>query len=475
MGKISPVSAKYIIHTQIQIDGIVDKPDVVGSIFGQTEGLLGEDLELRELQRSGRIGRIEVELETKSGKTTGVLVIPSSMDKAETVLIAAALETIERIGPCNSKVSVTKVEDVRISKRTQLVNRAKDLLKNLTQEVLPDSTEIKDEVIESVRMMESVEYGKERLPAGPAVDASDDVIIVEGRADVLNLLRNDFKNCIALNGMNVIPQTVIDLCKKKTITVFVDGDRGGDLIIRNLSAVAEIDFVCKAPPGKEVEELAKKEIHKALRSRVAFEQVKMDTDYRGEVTMDIQQRMDKNGSDAPRTHESRPLSQESRAEQQTEQRSDRPREYTPRSDYTPRPYGARREYTPRRDSRSDSRGGFRDRGSRPSFRPFSSRPAAPQKLSEADTKTYRKMLDDLIGTHGAYILDEKLNILGRVPTSELDSTIKSLESVHAIVFDGQVTKEMVDLAERARVKYLVGMESTVTGPSSVSVLTSKDL
>ena len=84
MGKISPVSSKYIIHTNIQIEGVVDRPDVIGAVFGQTEGLLGSELELRELQRSGKIGRIEVNTDTKSGKTKGTIVIPSSLDKAET-------------------------------------------------------------------------------------------------------------------------------------------------------------------------------------------------------------------------------------------------------------------------------------------------------------------------------------------------------------------------------------------------------
>ena len=55
MGKISQVSSKYIIHANIDIEGVVDRPDVIGAIFGQTEGLLGADLELRELQKSGRI------------------------------------------------------------------------------------------------------------------------------------------------------------------------------------------------------------------------------------------------------------------------------------------------------------------------------------------------------------------------------------------------------------------------------------
>ena len=172
MGKISPVSAKYIIHANIQIEGVVDKPDVIGAIFGQTEGLLGADLEFRELQRSGRIGRIEVAIDTRGGKTNGAIIIPSSLDKAETAIIAAALEIIQRIGPCNSKIRVEKVEDIRITKRSQVVERAKEILRDLTEGVLPDSQELADEVTYSVRVMEVQAYGKDRLPSGPGIDES---------------------------------------------------------------------------------------------------------------------------------------------------------------------------------------------------------------------------------------------------------------------------------------------------------------
>ena len=240
MGKISPVSSKYIVHATIHIDGVVDRPDVIGAIFGQTEGLLGAELELRELQRSGRIGRIEVKTETRSGKTAGEIIVPSSLDKSETAIIGAALETIQRIGPCNSKVKVEKIEDVRISKRNFVIERAKELLRELIGNVLPDSQEITDEVAHSVRMMEITEYGKDRLPAGPSVDESEEIIVVEGRADVLNLLKHAIKNTIALNGTN-IPETIIELGKKKVMTLFVDGDRGGDLIIKEVSATAELD------------------------------------------------------------------------------------------------------------------------------------------------------------------------------------------------------------------------------------------
>ena len=189
MGKISPVSAKYVIHTQIKIEGVVDRPDVIGAIFGQTEGLLGSDLELRELQRSGRVGRIDVRLDVRSGKTEGVITIPSSLDKTETAIISAALETIQRIGPCNATVKIEKVEDVRISKRNFVIARAKEVLKTLNETVLPDSREITEEVARSVQIMLITEYGKDRLPAGPGIDEAEDVFLVEGRADVLNLLK----------------------------------------------------------------------------------------------------------------------------------------------------------------------------------------------------------------------------------------------------------------------------------------------
>src|SRR3989344_3258860 len=245
MGKISPVSAKYIIHASINIEGVVDKPDVIGAVFGQTEGLLGSDLELRELQRSGRIGRIEVNVDTKGGKTSGMIIVPSSLDKAETSIIGAALEIIERIGPCNAKIMVQNIEDVRISKRNFVVERAKVLLKNLVEGSMPDSQELADEVMFAVRVMEIQEYGADRLPAGPAVEESDEVILVEGRADVVNLLKQGIKNTISMNGTSV-PQTIIDLSKRKIMTAFVDGDRGGDLIIKSLLMVADIDYVAKA-------------------------------------------------------------------------------------------------------------------------------------------------------------------------------------------------------------------------------------
>jgi len=425
MAKIAQVSAKYIVHADIHIEGVVDKPDVIGAVFGQTEGLLGADLELRELQKSGRIGRIEVNTDTTNGKTTGTIIIPSSLDKAETAIVAAALEVIQRIGPCNSVIKVSRIEDIRISKRKFLVERAKQLLQKLMNDVLPDSQEISDEVTSSVRVMEITEYGKDRLAAGPNIDDSDEVLVVEGRADVINLLKHGFKNAIAMNG-STVPNTIIELSKRKIITAFVDGDRGGDLNVMELMQVAEIDFVTKAPDGKEVEELTKKEIHKALRGKNSAEQ----------VSLELNEKSVRNN--ARSTSSPRPTLNRTQ----------------PNSKYSNR--------NPRENTR----------------RPSPSQTYSPTRsLSDDEKKKFNKMLEDLLGTRGAYILDPKLNILGKVPYTELSSTMKSLTSgVYAVIFDGSIEKDLLQAAEKISLSFLVGMASNVKNiRTRVNVLTIDDL
>lgn len=264
-------TTKYLIYAQIDASGVVERPDVVGAIFGQTEGLLGDDLDLRELQRTGRIGRISVTVNSKNGRSRGAITIPSSLDKIETSILGASLETIDRVGPCEARITVTKIEDVRTLKRNYVVDRAKELVRSMFTEVLPESQEITEEVKESIRIKEITKYGKDNLPAGPNISDSDAIIVVEGRADVLNLLRYGIRNSVAVEGTS-IPKTIINLSKEKTVTAFVDGDRGGELILKELMQVAEVDYVAKAPSGKEVEDLTKKETVKALRNKIPVEQ-----------------------------------------------------------------------------------------------------------------------------------------------------------------------------------------------------------
>jgi DNA primase len=445
MGKISPVSAKYIIHSTIQIDGVVDRPDVIGAVFGQTEGLLGADLELRELQRSGRIGRIEVDTEIRSGKTSGAITIPSSLDKAETAIIAAALEIIQRIGPCNARLKVESIEDVRISKRSYVVDRAKELLKTMIDTVMPDSAELAEEVSKAVRVMEITEWGPDRLPAGPAIDESEEVIVCEGRADVLNLLKHGFKNVIGMNGTSV-PPSIAELSKKKVLTAFVDGDRGGDLILKELIDVAEIDFVTKAPDGKEVEELEKKEIHKALRARVVPEQLRLERAERIE-------RLEKSDREEAAAAAQKEEGSESKPDFRPEARPERPPMMQGQM-MNRRPPIQQNRRMPPREQRFDREPRFERQPEQPEQR-------EPKQLSQNEKSVFREISATLIGTRGAYLFDEKLNVLGKVPLAELQSTLKSLNNVYAIVLDGVIDRDLIRAAEMANVKCVVAMDSRI--------------
>ena len=268
---MDPSTTKYMIKAHIKAEGIVEKPDVIGAIFGQTEGLLGEELDLRDLQKSARVGRIEVEIEQRNGKSEGTIYLPTSLDKVETAILAAALESVDRVGPCKAKITIERIEDVRVAKRKRVIERAKELLAELMEESREEGESITESVRQAVQAEEIIAYGPDRCPAGPDIDKSDSIIVVEGRRDVLNLLKHGIRNAIAVEGTSV-PKTIIDLSKEKITTAFVDGDRGGELILRELLQVAEIDFVARAPPTREVEELPYKLIMKALKNKIPAEQ-----------------------------------------------------------------------------------------------------------------------------------------------------------------------------------------------------------
>ncbi|MBY8980145.1 MAG: DNA primase [Candidatus Lokiarchaeota archaeon] len=258
-------TTKYVIEAKFRIKGVVAQSDIVGAVFGQTEGLL-LDLDLRDLQKSGRIGRIEVDNESKEGISEGVIKIPSSLTRKETALLAATIETVTRVGPCEAEIELMDIRDVRESKRKQIIERAAELLKNWDQNSL-ESSEIEEKIDAGIKLGEIISWGPENLPAGPNVDSSKEIIIVEGRADVLNLLRIGVKNTIAVQGTHV-PKSVIKLIKTKNpVIAFLDGDRGGTIILNELMQLAKVDFVVRAPEGLEVEELTRKQMVKALQNK----------------------------------------------------------------------------------------------------------------------------------------------------------------------------------------------------------------
>ena len=263
-------TSKYLIHANVIADGVVERSDVVGAIFGQTEGLLGDELDLRDLRQSQKVGRIDVDISSTHGQSHGSLTIATSLDKVETATLAASLETITRVGPCRADLEVAEIEDVRAAKRKEVVARAKELLETAFDDSVMSSEEILAEVREHVRVEDITEY--EGLPAGPRVTDSDAIIVVEGRSDVLTLLKYGIKNAIAVEGTNV-PDAVAELTNHRTVTAFLDGDRGGDLILEELAQVGDVDYVAFAPADSSVEDLDHHQLFASLRNKVPYDAV----------------------------------------------------------------------------------------------------------------------------------------------------------------------------------------------------------
>jgi len=272
MGSKEKSSPKYVIEARFVVDGVVERHDVIGAIFGQTEGLFPKEFELRELQKSGKIGRIDIELKSEKDRTEGKIVAPSSLDRAETAIIAAAMETVDRVGPCEAKITVGKISDVRIDKRERILERAKELMRDWVVKETHDIEKLLTEVSREDKLVQPVQYGRERLTATPDISKSKEILVVEGRADVINMIKSGYTGVIALEGVKV-PNTIMNLTKKKEVTAFLDGDRGGDLILKELLQVAKPTYVARAPRGKEVEELEPAEIEQALSRRVLIEEV----------------------------------------------------------------------------------------------------------------------------------------------------------------------------------------------------------
>ena len=276
MATSQPISPKYVIRASFEVEGVVERSDVVGALFGQTEGLFGPELDLHELQKSGRIGRIEIRVKSNKDKTNGVITVPSSLDKPLTALIAAAIENVDRVGPCSARVSLDKIEDIRVVRRDSIVNRAKEILHNWTVETASTVDHIAEDIYDSIKPPDITLFGPDKLSAGPDIN-SRSIVVVEGRADVANLLRSGVKNVIACQGTN-IPASLIKKIKGKEVTVLLDGDRGGDIILEALLRVTNVKFVARAPRGKEVEELTPRQIINILEKKTPIEKVREERD-----------------------------------------------------------------------------------------------------------------------------------------------------------------------------------------------------
>ncbi len=415
---IDPNITKYLMKVKIVTDGIVEKPDVVGAIFGQTEGLLGDELDLRDLQKSGKIGRIEVDIESKGGKSEGTVYIPSGVDQVETSIVAASLETIDRIGPCKAKVEVLSVEDVRVAKREKVIERAKEIL----EKMLLNNKNLGEDLVQTVRSKvensEIAAYGPDKLPGGPNLNSSESIIVVEGRNDVLNLLKFGIKNTIAVEGTN-ISKTISDLTRQKTSTAFLDGDRGGDLILKELLQVADIDFVARAPSGFEVEELTYKQVVKALRDKMPLDQYLASHGMQEELKT-----LNTKNETPSRKKEEAPAQVASSAETKSNGSS-----------------------------------------------------AATESAQKAQTvKPYMKILDEASQDKEVRFYDDSWNLIGRLPLNEVIEKFDSIEKKYTkIVTGGIVSQRLLDTAYTNGIREIYGIKlgHIAKRPADIKVITKE--
>jgi DNA primase len=469
MAKTYLSHAKYIIHQKFEIKGVVDKHDIIGAIFGQSEGIIGEDLDLRELQGSGKIGRIELELESKNGITNGTLTIPSGSDMVETSILAATIEVVDKVGPCDAKFETAKIEDTRITKRKSIIERAKSLLTRLVTEEIPDSQEIANEVRSEVRTAEITEYGVDKLPAGPHLNESEEIIVVEGRADVLNMLKYNIKNVVAMGGSK-IPNSIVELCKRKEVIAFIDGDRGGELDLKRLLQLAEIDYIARAPPGREVEELTKKEILAVLSKKIpvvqtkAGDKVAVDDLELGsgkywatnddELDVDV---IEKTPTFTPtQTVPPKPLVQESKPNTQYNQHNqyNKPtfnNHHNNNSGFKP---AFKKEYPqkPVNFQRQDSE---RHDFNKPTFQ--NSEPPKQDKIIPKEVNVdVKKEMTELKNTLKSRFYDANGKMVSEVMVRDLVKALKDKKlDATTILFDGIATKRLVELAKNKGIKYLV--------------------
>jgi DNA primase len=430
---------KYLVKLRFDVEGVVEKADLIGAIFGQTEGLFGPEMNLQELQKTWKVGRIEINLQSSNGKTGGEVLIPMSTDVSTAALIAAAVENVDKVGPCAARFQLAGITDVRADRRKVIVDRAKSIMKDWASKTASEGEESLKDIVDSAKKARLITFGKEGLPAGPAVASSDTVIVVEGRADVINLLRAGIENTIAVEGTSV-PETVKDLARRgKTLYAFLDGDRGGDLILKELSQVARVDRVFRAPRGREVEELTPVEILDTLREKAQPER----TEDQGEERYESRD----HGRERPQRYE--------RGGGRYPRRGDRDRRGGPRE---------RQEYQ------------YEERP--PEREPVEAVPMPPSTpLNPEAAEKVKAEYPAINGTLEAKVFDSSWNELTKMPVNELVTKVGETSGAKHLVFDGIITQRLIDAASKVGIESIVGHRAgeIQNKPDTVQVYSFKDL
>jgi DNA primase len=408
---------KYHVKLKFEVDGLVEKADIIGAIFGQTEGLLGPEMNLNELQKVSKVGRIEVNVDTRSNMAKGDALIPMSTDISTAALIAAAIESIDKVGPFQAKFGLVGIDDIRAIKKKVIVDRAKKIVQEWATKTISEGEEMLKDVYDASKPGKLTAFGKAQLACGTGVFDSDWIILVEGRADVINLLRAGFDNAIAIEGAK-IDETVTKLTEGKKIIAFLDGDRAGDLILKELQGLVTIDKVLRAPPGREVEECTPLEITEIIKEVMPI--VSVNNPY-------IQQ------------PERRSFQRRERQQEQIEEEQQQP----------PPPQQQEVVSNINNTLQEDN----------------------PEILLAV-----KEVFPQINETLEAVVLDSSMKTLLKTPVSEVVKKLDGTEGAKLLVLDGIVTQRLVEAAYKAGIEYIIGHRTGELKKSSdVKVRTFGDM
>ena len=413
---------KYHVKLKFDVDGLVEKADIIGAIFGQTEGLLGPEMNLNELQKVSKVGRIEVNVDTKSNSARGDALIPMSTDISTAALIAAAIESIDKVGPFQAKFSLVGIDDIRAIKKKVIVDRAKKIVQEWATKTISEGEEMLKDVYDASKPGRLTTFGKAQLACGVGVFDSDWIILVEGRADVINLLRAGYDNSIAIEGAK-IDETILKLTQGKRTIAFIDGDRAGDLILKELQGLVDIEKVYRAPPGREVEECTPLEISEILKDVEQFISDKInDTNT---VPSNVQQ---------IRNHHRMDHSQNQTNSQ------DQNSSFVYNRNFTNQSLNKHNNY-----DNSDQR---------------QSPDNMVSKEDEEVISIVKKVFQEINETLEAMVYDKSMKMIVRVPISEIMKKISDLKGGNLLILDGIVTPRLIEAANKSGIRYIIGHRSS---------------
>ena len=409
---------KYHVKLKFDVDGLVEKADIIGAIFGQTEGLLGPEMNLNELQKVSKVGRIEVNVDTKSNSARGDALIPMSTDISTAALIAAAIESIDKVGPFQAKFSLVGIDDIRAIKKKVIVDRAKKIVQEWATKTISEGEEMLKDVYDASKPGRLTTFGKAQLACGVGVFDSDWIILVEGRADVINLLRAGYDNSIAIEGAK-IDETILKLTQGKRTVAFIDGDRAGDLILKELQGLVDIDKVYRAPPGREVEECTPLEISEILKD---VEQLMKDRiNDTNTVPSNVQQIRNTHRVD----HSQNQLNNQ-----------DQNNAFPYNRDFTNQSFNTHNSYDSSKQMQIPD--------------------SMVSKEDEEVISTVKKVFHEINETLEAMGFDKSMKKIVKMPISEIMKKISSLKDVNLLILDGIVTPRLVEAAARSGIKYVIG-------------------